>query len=220
MAAEVMRFMLPYDQDAHPVDVARTAPYGIVNHWMSVEGQFGRGGATFLSGSITTALRNVYGGMMGFDPTLDGLRFDPTIPASWKRLSYRHNYLGATLDVSIENRDGVESGVVRIELDGRRIDGDTVGDCDISAGARTRRARCNGARVTPCTPNGRARPASRRFLPGFLQHARRGGVENWRRRRGRVRFSSRFPLTRDSLFAKRYRVEGTGEYLSGARAVP
>ena len=118
--------MLPYDQEAHPVDVARTAPYGIVNHWMSIDGQFGRGGSTFLSGSITTALRDVYGGMMGFGPTLDGITISPCIPSAWERASYVHNFRSGRFEVTIENPDHVESGVKFIEINGRRIEGSHI----------------------------------------------------------------------------------------------
>ncbi len=131
---DIFKYMLPYNQEAHPVDVARTAPYGVVNHWMSIDGQFGRGGATFLSGSITTALRNVYGGMMGFQPTRDGLRIDPALPSGWKKVSFMHNYRGGRFNVTIENPNGVESGVAYIEIGGKRIDADTIPANIIAAG--------------------------------------------------------------------------------------
>jgi len=123
---DILKYMLPYDQDAHPVLVAKTAPYGIVNHWMSIDGQFGRGGSTFLSGSITTCLRNVYGGMMGFKPTLGGVRISPCLPASWRTASYRHNFRGAVFNVKIENPNGVEEGVVSLEVNGEIMEGDFI----------------------------------------------------------------------------------------------
>lgn len=123
---DILKYMLPYDQDAHPVKVSKTAPYGILNHWISIEGQFGRGGSTFLSGSITTALRNVYGGMMGFQPQLEGVRISPAVPSQWARASYVHNYMDGTFEVTIENPDHVESGVKHITLNGSRIDGDFI----------------------------------------------------------------------------------------------
>jgi cellobiose phosphorylase len=108
---DIFKYMLPYDQDAHPIEQSKTAPYGVVNHWLSIEGQFGKGGSTFLSGSITTALRNVYGGMMGFQPTLDGIQMDPCIPSAWKRAEYEHNFRGARFHVVIDNPAGVCRGV-------------------------------------------------------------------------------------------------------------
>ena len=134
LLADIFRFMLPYDQEAHAIEVSKTAPYGVVNHWMSIPGQFGKGGSTFLSGSITTALRNVYGGMLGFQPTLDGVCIDPAIPSSWKRVSYRHNYRGGVVEVTIENPAGRQSGVKLMELDGRAVQGKSIPASAVKAG--------------------------------------------------------------------------------------
>ena len=123
---DIMRYMLPYDQGAHPVEVSMTAPYGVVNHWASIEGQFGKGGATFLSGSITTALRNVYGGMMGFEPGLDAVTINPCIPSSWRRVSYEHNFRNGRFLIALDNPSGVQSGVRYMSLDGKRIDGNRI----------------------------------------------------------------------------------------------
>lgn len=145
---DIFKYMLPYDQEAHPIEVSKTAPYGVVNHWMSIRGQFGRGGATFLSGSITTALRNVYGGMMGFKATLDGITIDPVIPRSWERVSYVHNYRGAAFDVTIENPRRVESGVAYMEVNGRRISGNTIAPKTVKS------RRVNAVRVVLGGPHG------------------------------------------------------------------
>jgi len=135
---DIFKYMMPYDQDAHPILVSKTAPYGVVNHWYSIEGMFGKGGSTFLSGSITTALRNVYGGMMGFQPTLDGITFDPCIPAAWGRVSYVHNYRGGRFSVTIENPAHVEKGVSYIVLNGRRAAGNHIAAADIAEGSANR----------------------------------------------------------------------------------
>jgi cellobiose phosphorylase len=129
MLRDIFKYMLPYDQEAHPIEVSKTAPYGIVNHWMSIDGQYGKGGATFLSGSITTALRNVYGGMMGFEPTLDGVKINPAIPSDWKKIEYVHNLGDAVFNVTIDNSAAVESGVASITVNGRKVDG-----CELARG--------------------------------------------------------------------------------------
>jgi N,N'-diacetylchitobiose phosphorylase len=132
---DIFKYMLPYDQQAHPIEVSKTAPYGVVNHWASIEGQFGKGGATFLSGSITTAVRNVYGGMMGFRPTLDGIEFDPCLPSAWERVQYHHNFRDASFDVTIENPGHVCSGVKHVILNGSKVSGNTVPLAAIARGA-------------------------------------------------------------------------------------
>jgi cellobiose phosphorylase len=123
---DVLTYMLPYDQRAHPVAVSGTAPYAVVNHWKSLPGQFGRGGATFLSGSIGTALRNVYGGLLGFQPTLAGLRLRPCIPAAWAKLSYTHVCRGTSCEVSLTNPRHVQSGVASLKVNGKPLQGDLI----------------------------------------------------------------------------------------------
>ncbi len=92
--------MLSYDQAAHPVDRAKTAPYAVVNHWKTAPGIEGRGGDCFFSGSISVAIRNVYDGMFGIKPTLDGLALDPALPSDWQEASAEFDYLGARVHVT------------------------------------------------------------------------------------------------------------------------
>lgn len=118
---EVLRYMLPYDQQAHPVEVALTAPYAVVNHWKEAIGLEGAGGDAFLSGSITTAIRNIYQGLAGFRPGLRQLVIDPCIPASWDGFTATVGFLGGQCRLQIANPAHVECGVAALTLDGRPI---------------------------------------------------------------------------------------------------
>ncbi|HUV39199.1 MAG TPA: hypothetical protein VMY39_06270, partial [Planctomycetota bacterium] len=121
MLAEIFRYMFGYDQRAHPVEVAKIAPYAVPNHWREAVGQDGTGGDTFLSGSITTALRNVYQGMIGFRPGLVDLVIDPCIPPRWRGLTAKVRFLDAAWELRIWNPDGRECGVREVTLDGKRV---------------------------------------------------------------------------------------------------
>ncbi|MBN2310133.1 MAG: hypothetical protein JXR94_14255 [Candidatus Hydrogenedentes bacterium] len=121
MLYDTLRYLLPYDQEAHPVAAAKAAPYAVPNHWRNVPGSVGEAGATFLSGSISTGLRNVWHGLIGFRPGLHGLVIDPCIPRNWQALSATASYLGKRLDVRIENPDGNTCGVRHLELEGERF---------------------------------------------------------------------------------------------------
>ncbi len=96
---EVLRYMLPYDQRCHPVERARTAPYAMVNHWRTAPRLEGRGGDAFLTGSISTALRNVCDGLFGIKPLVDGLAIDPCLPSDWPECSVTFESLGTRLEV-------------------------------------------------------------------------------------------------------------------------
>ncbi len=122
MLQEILRYMFSYDQQAHPIDVAKTAPYAVVNKWQETPGFDGQGGATFLSGSISTALRNCYQGMVGFRPGLRHLVIDPCIPADWEGMAAHVRFLGGRYDIRVHNPAGVECGVVGLKLDGQPVD--------------------------------------------------------------------------------------------------
>jgi len=122
MLHEILRYMLPYDQKAHPIDRSKTAPYGVVNHWREVMGMEGHGGDTFLSGSITTAIRNIYKGLVGFRPGLRHLIIDPSLPARWRRVTAEVPLLGAKYTVLVENPRRAECGVAECTVDGELLD--------------------------------------------------------------------------------------------------
>jgi cellobiose phosphorylase len=115
--------MLSYDQAAHPVDRAKTAPYAVVNHWKTAPGLEGRGGDCFFSGSISTAIRNVYDGLFGIRPTLDGLALDPSLPSDWEEASVEFTYLGAHVHLTYRRaKDGPRLLVNGEEIVSRQAD--------------------------------------------------------------------------------------------------
>jgi len=118
LLGETLRYMLPYDQKAHPVNVARTAPYAVANHWKEAIGLEGVGGDTFLTGSISTALRNCYEGLAGFRPDLHDLVIDPCIPAAWDGLVAEMDFLSGRYRLVVRNPQHVECGVVELLLNG------------------------------------------------------------------------------------------------------
>jgi len=116
MLRDVLCSMLPYDQRAHPVGRSLTAPYAVVNHWRTAPGMTGEGGDTFLSGSISTALRNIWHGLVGFRPDVEGLVLDPCIPTDWKEVHATVSHLGKTFRMAIHNPNGVSCGVHTVRV--------------------------------------------------------------------------------------------------------
>jgi cellobiose phosphorylase len=74
----------------------------------------------------------------GVMPWYDGLRIDPCIPSSWKKLDVVRPFRGATYHVRVRNPDGVCRGVKRITMDGRRIRSNTLPTCPPGHEARVR----------------------------------------------------------------------------------
>jgi cellobiose phosphorylase len=54
----------------------------------------------FLSGSISTAIRNVYDGLFGVQPALDGLVISPAVPPEWSKSEVEIPYLGRKLHIA------------------------------------------------------------------------------------------------------------------------
>ncbi|MHB9037320.1 MAG: GH36-type glycosyl hydrolase domain-containing protein [Armatimonadota bacterium] len=105
MLVDILAYMLPYDQKRHPVERTKSAPYGVVNHWKSAPGFEGRGGDLFLSGSISTAFRNVYGGLFGIEPKLDCLSIHPCFPTDWDEASVKLVYISSNVVVHFKKAD-------------------------------------------------------------------------------------------------------------------
>ncbi len=118
MLYDVTRYLLPYDQKAHPILVQKTSPYGVVNHWKEAPGLDGHGGDTFLSGSISTCMRNIYQGLAGFRPGLEELVIDPVIPARWRGLEAEVPFMGGRYRIVVKNPSRIECGVASCTIDG------------------------------------------------------------------------------------------------------
>jgi N,N'-diacetylchitobiose phosphorylase len=118
---EVTKYFLPYDQTAHPVGVTKTLPFAIVNSYSEAEGQEGRGGAPYHTGSIPVAARNVYDGFLGFRPNLHHLVIDPVIPAAWDSSGGYTRLFGGRFNVTIRNPKHVQCGVKSLTMDGKEV---------------------------------------------------------------------------------------------------
>ena len=114
---DVMRCLLPYDQERHPVSQAKTAPYAIVNVYQGAPRHEGEGGDTFFSGTIATAVRNIYQGLLGVQAEPEGLRIRPTFPDAWPEIEGRIVYAGEPLHVVVR-RKGAE---LDIQVNGKPV---------------------------------------------------------------------------------------------------
>ncbi len=91
---DVLKWIMPYDQEKHPTEIAFTPPYAIVNCWQELPGFNHRGLMCFLTGSVAMAMRGVYEWMLGIKPTLDGIEIDPCLPSSISNAEIKFDYLG------------------------------------------------------------------------------------------------------------------------------
>jgi cellobiose phosphorylase len=118
---EILTCLLPYDQQRHPVDQVRVAPYALVNVWQNVPRFRNRALMTFLTGSTAYATRMVYDWMCGIRPALDGLVVDPCLPSDFDEVSATIRYLGKTVRVDIRNPDRRQAGVRSMSVNGTAV---------------------------------------------------------------------------------------------------
>jgi len=119
---DLLLWMLPYDQERHPLERVKTPPYSIVNVWKTAPGWDGEGGDTFFSGSIPTAMRLVYEDMMGIEPCPEGVLVHPCLPSDWRLAEVTVPYAGTICHFAIEKEAGEHARVMRVEVNGKQVD--------------------------------------------------------------------------------------------------
>jgi len=83
---------------------------------------FGQGAFHWMTGSASWMFRALLDWMIGVRPELDGLRFDPCLPAAWRALRLRRPWRRATLHVDIKNPEVLNKGVTALKIDGRSLE--------------------------------------------------------------------------------------------------
>ena len=62
-------------------------------------------------------------GILGLNPEAEGIVIDPSIPSEWKNYSFKKNFRGKVLNVTVNNPNGSEHGVKSVTVNGTKIDG-------------------------------------------------------------------------------------------------
>ena len=64
--------------------------------------------------------------ILGIIPDYDGLQIDPCIPEEWAGFSVTRKFRGNEYNIAIKNPQGVSKGVVKVTVDGVRINGNIL----------------------------------------------------------------------------------------------
>jgi cyclic beta-1,2-glucan synthetase len=123
-AAEIFGYINPISHAATREDAVRYAvePYVIAADISSVPPHAGRGGWTWYTGAAAWAWRLGVEAILGIKRSGDELEIDPRIPRDWTGYRAAMRFPGGTLDLRIENPEGIGSGVREILVDGQRLD--------------------------------------------------------------------------------------------------
>ncbi len=119
-ACRLLRLMNPAEHTRTPEDVLhyKVEPYVAVADIYSLQGQEGRGGWSWYTGSAGWMYRVWVENALGLQKRGDTLSVNPSIPAEWNGFTLRYRHGNAMYEISIENPQHVQHGVGRVELDG------------------------------------------------------------------------------------------------------
>ena len=137
--------------DRKSLERYKTEPYVLAGDVYSVAPHAGRGGWTWYTGSSGWMYRIAVEHILGLELIRNALSIEPCIPRSWPRFEATLTRGGTQLTIVVENPDGVQTGVVRIEVDGQ----EHHGPIPLDGGSQSR-----SVRVVMGAVAGEATPAS------------------------------------------------------------
>jgi cyclic beta-1,2-glucan synthetase len=109
---------LNHTRTADDVRRYRTEPYVVAADVYSQPPHTGRGGWTWYTGSASWMYRVGIEGLLGLTLRNGALHIDPCIPAAWPRYEMTFKPGRSEYRIVVENPNGVNRGVARVEVDG------------------------------------------------------------------------------------------------------
>lgn len=94
---------------------------------------FGRSHVHWLTGTASTVMVGCVEGILGMRPDFYGLHISPSIPADWDGFTVEKDFRGSRLSIEVKNPSHKESGVSKIELNGKEITGDYIPASELKA---------------------------------------------------------------------------------------
>lgn len=116
--------ILPCRRDNDPKG-AKAEPWAFPNSYGNMDDP-GRSEVGWFTGSASWLFFTATEWMPGIIPDYDGLRVKPCIPSAWKKLKLRRPYRNAIYNITINNPDGLQSGVKKVTVDGSEIGGTLI----------------------------------------------------------------------------------------------
>ncbi len=108
-------------------EIHRTEPYVYSQMIAGKDApRFGEAKNSWLTGTAAWTFVNVSQYIIGIQPTLDGLRVDPCMPADFGNFTVTRKFRGVTYRISVENPNGVEKGVASMTVGGVETAGNVI----------------------------------------------------------------------------------------------
>lgn len=101
----------------------KVEPYVVAADVYTADGQLGRGGWTWYTGSASWMYRVGIEAILGLTKHGETLTLNPCIPKDWDSFSIEYAYCRSRYSITVRNHAQVESGVSLVEMDGVVTDG-------------------------------------------------------------------------------------------------
>ncbi|MDF3068314.1 MAG: cyclic beta 1-2 glucan synthetase [Polyangiaceae bacterium] len=127
-AHHLFSLLNPVSHATTPAEVKRyrVEPYVLAADVYASPEHMGRGGWTWYTGSASWMFRIGVEHILGLQRRGQELNIAPCVPPSWTQFQVRYRYGKSELVIQFQNPKGVPTGVQRIALDGRELEGANV----------------------------------------------------------------------------------------------
>jgi cyclic beta-1,2-glucan synthetase len=127
-AFELYQMLNPLTHARTPeeVETYKVEPYVVAADVYTAEGQLGRGGWTWYTGSASWMYRVGLEGILGFTKRGDRLFIEPRAPASWPEYTIEYRYGRSVYVIIVRNEGGTERRPFEVTIDGQVSDGSGI----------------------------------------------------------------------------------------------
>jgi cyclic beta-1,2-glucan synthetase len=131
-ALELFQLINPLERTrtADGVATYRAEPYVVAADVYSAEGNVGRGGWTWYTGSASWMYRVGLEAILGFTREGDRFRIDPRVPSGWPELGLEYRFGQATYRVTVVEPGRARAGAQVVEMDGEVLESEWVALAD------------------------------------------------------------------------------------------
>ncbi len=122
-AAKILHMLNPIGRARDPETVWRygVEPYVVAADVYRLPGRNGCGGWSWYTGSAALMYRTWVEEVLGLKVRGDHMQMNPVVPGWWKDFHLRYRHGEAIYEIRVENPEGCERGVSRVEMDGRHV---------------------------------------------------------------------------------------------------
>ena len=114
---------LTHARTPEEVETYKVEPYVVAADVYTAEGQLGRGGWTWYTGSASWMYRVGLEGILGFSKRGDRLFIEPRAPTSWPGYTIEYRYGKSVYEIMVKNENGSPWAAVEVSVDGKSTNG-------------------------------------------------------------------------------------------------